>query len=326
MISQIKKNRIDLFSLKTEKEMKYVEKKFEIFLNRKIFKNRKSKKKYLYQIKSCVCGNKLGHKFSSFFLKPFLYRKCRFCGTISINPMLNNEGLKLIYSDRGIYNIYRKNFFEKKNKKTLRSKTINKRKIDQVVSLFKKKKFSLLDFGCGDGNFLFNLKDRGISDLVGVDSKYDNLEKINNIYFYNNLENVKKKFDCITLWGVLEHLNDPNNLIDKIKLFLKKGGYLVMEFPSADSLLMNYIKTNNFNALRFIEKGRHLFFFSKRFIEIFCKKKKFKISYLETNGLDLQTILGSKDKSQIKNILDIQEILDSNMMSDHFRVFLKKIN
>ena len=31
MISQIKKNRIDLFSLKTEKEMKYVEKNLKFF-------------------------------------------------------------------------------------------------------------------------------------------------------------------------------------------------------------------------------------------------------------------------------------------------------
>tara|TARA_Y100001936_G_C15979577_1_gene615896 strand:- start:15 stop:548 length:534 start_codon:yes stop_codon:yes gene_type:complete len=176
MISQIKKNRINLFGLKTKKEMIYVEKKFDNFLKRKIFKDKKSKKKYLYQIKLCVCGRKLENNSSSFFLKPFFYRKCKFCGTISVNPMINNQGLNLIYSERGIYNIYRKNFLEKKNKKTLRSKIINKRKVNQVMSLFKKKNFSVLDFGCGDGNFLFNLKDSGISDLVGVDSKYENQE------------------------------------------------------------------------------------------------------------------------------------------------------
>ena len=75
-----------------------------------------------------------------------------------------------------------------------------------------------------------------------------------------------------------------------------------------------------------LKKEDIYFFLARDSQKYFVKKKKFKISYLETNGLDLQTILGSKDKSQIKNILDIQEILDSNMMSDHFRVFLKKIN
>ena len=36
------------------------------------------------------------------------------------------------------------------------------------MSLFKKKIFDLLDFGCGDGGFLRCLKKNGIKNLTGI--------------------------------------------------------------------------------------------------------------------------------------------------------------
>ena len=110
------------------------------------------------------------------------------------------------------------------------------------MSLFKKKNFDLLDFGCGDGGFLRCLKKNGIKNLTGIDKKYNNFEEKNDIKFFNNLNSTKKKFDCITLWGVLEHLNEPSKFIQFILNYLKTIGYLFMEFPSANSTLMYFIK------------------------------------------------------------------------------------
>ena len=39
-----------------------------------------------------------------------------------------------------------------------------------------------------------------------------------------------------------------------------------MEFPSSDSMLMSYIMKNKYDAPRYLEKGRHLFFFGKNFL------------------------------------------------------------
>ena len=324
MISKIKKNQINLFKLKKLKEMIFVENKFDIFLKNNFFSDSKKKKQFLYKNKLCACGAILKKKNKNIFIKPFRYVKCDVCNTISIDPMINNTGLDVIYSQNGIYSLYRKNFVEKKSKKFLREKVINQRKVDQVLSLFNTKKFSLVDFGCGNGGFLKLLKKKGIKDLAGVDKKFDNNSRENGIIFSNNLDKHKKKFDCITMWGVLEHVNNPLSLLKYVIKFLKKNGFLVMEFPSSDSMLMSYIMKNKYDAPRYLEKGRHLFFFGKKFIEILENKIDLKIHDIETNGLDIQTIIGEKVKVKEKEIFSMQEDLDNNLMSDHYRVALKK--
>ena len=126
------------------------------------------------------------------------------------------------------------------------------------------------------------------------------------------------------MWGVLEHVNEPLVLLKYLRKFLKKNGFLVMEFPSSDSLLMSYIIQNRYDSPRFLEKGRHLFFFSHKFIKIISKKLNLKIFDLETNGLDFQTIIGENKKIKEKEIFFIQENIDNNLLSDHYRVALKK--
>ena len=96
-----------------------------------------------------------------------------------------------------------------------------------------------------------------------------------------------------------------------------------MEFPSSDSMLMSYIMKNKYDAPRYLEKGRHLFF-GKKFIEILENKIDLKIHDIETNGLDIQTIIGEKVKVKRIEIFSMQEYLDNNLMSDHYRVALKK--
>ena len=85
--------------------------------------------------------------------------------------MINDKGLDIIYSKKGIYSLYSKVFFEKKTKKKLRGNVINQRKAEQVMSLFKRRNFDLLDFGCGDGGFLKCLKKNKIKNLTGIDKK-----------------------------------------------------------------------------------------------------------------------------------------------------------
>ena len=193
MISKIKKNQINLFKLKKLSEMTFIENKFNVFLKKKFFSNSKKKNQYLYKNKTCACGAKFKKGNKRIFINPFEYIKCELCNTISIDPMINNKGLDFIYSQNGIYSIYRKNFVEKKSKKFLRENVINQRKVEQILSLFDKKNFSLVDFGCGNGGFLKLLKKNGIRDLAGVDKKFDNNCIENGIAFSNSLEAYKKK-------------------------------------------------------------------------------------------------------------------------------------
>ena len=127
------------------------------------------------------------------------------------------------------------------------------------------------------------------------------------------------------MWGVLEHVNNPLVLLKKLSLYLKRNGFIMLETPNAESLLMQYsMLQNKSSILRFLEPARHLYFFSKNFFKVIEKTIKMKMISHETNGLDLQTIFINSDNKLVKNILSIQSIIDQCKMSDHYRILLQK--
>ena len=57
MISQIKKNSINLYTLKTLKDLNHVENFFYNYLKKKFFfEGNKYNKKYFFNKKKCLCG------------------------------------------------------------------------------------------------------------------------------------------------------------------------------------------------------------------------------------------------------------------------------
>lgn len=321
MFSLHKKILLDLFKLKNEKDLISVEKYFDNYL-RGIFN---LKKKELKKQKKCLCGSKI--IINKVKIGFFDYITC-ICGNVYISPMFNDKQLSQIYSQKGPYKVYRNKFLENKSKEKLR-KTLNRRKALQTLSVLKFKSKSILDLGCGNGDFLKNCKSIGFKKLYGVDTKYqDKVFSEHKINYSNSVKNFSKisTFDCITLWGVLEHLQDPIKYTKNIIKNIKKGGFLIFEVPFSDSLLMSFILKKKKPASRFLEPGRHLHFFSKKFFTIFAKKINFKIIDFETNGLDIQTITGKKNKNLTKDLLLTQNTLDELKISDHARVVFKKIN
>ena len=324
MISQIKKNSINLYELKTLKDLNHVENYFDSYLKKIFFKGSKLNRKYLFNKNKCLCGSKKKIRIRKIDL--FDYIKCE-CGSIYINPMIKNKGLELIYSDYGPYSLYRKKFVTRKKSNKIRSLLVNKRKFEQLKILIKKKNSKILDYGCGDGSFLKSCFKGGYKNLFGIDTSIKDIDLNEKINFYKNFKQIKSlNFDCITLWGVLEHLNDPIKFLLMLKKKLNRNGKILFEVPNADSLLMNYIYNTKVNHVkRFLEPGRHLYFFSINYLFKNINKLGFKILDYETNGLDIQSIVGeSKSKSELRKILEIQNYIDVNCCSDHLRVAIQK--
>ena len=124
--------------------------------------------------------------------------------------------------------------------------------------------------------------------------------------------------------GSFRALKRALGFLKQIMFFLNKGGFIILEVPNSDSILMDYAIANKKKLDRFIEPGRHLYFFSKKFLEILSKKLKMKLVDFETNGLDLQTVIGPTNKIITKQILKMQKNIDYLKMSDHLRFVLQK--
>ena len=120
--------------------------------------------------------------------------------------MIKSNMLDLIYSEKGPYSQYRKQFLENKTKKKIRNEIVN-RKVNQLLSLSLNKSSHILDFGCGDGSFLKACKKKGFKNLVGIDNRFAKSTQNDGIFRTNTLNKIKtsKKFSCI-LYGVFSSI------------------------------------------------------------------------------------------------------------------------
>lgn len=121
---------------------------------------------------------------------------------------------------------------------------------------------SLLDIGAGTGDFLKTAKNKGWHiEGVEVNEKARKFASQKGIELYTSLQSCKgKQFDVVTLWHVLEHLPDLENIILTIEMLVKPGGHLVIAVPNYNSFDASYY--NQFWAA--FDVPRHLWHFSQK--------------------------------------------------------------
>ena len=101
---------------------------------------------------------------------------------------------------------------------------------------------SLLDVGCGTGEFLKAGADAGF-DVTGMDVDSTTTEHITKKYGFRTLTGLlgretfpEDHFDVVVLSHVIEHLQKPLELLAVIRRVLKPNGLFVMCTPNSDSL------------------------------------------------------------------------------------------
>ena len=106
---------------------------------------------------------------------------------------------------------------------------IAKRKLLKFLidkKLKEKKINHILEIGPGLGNNIKLLKDFGSVDVLETEDEFiehlkQNLDdKINK--FYNDLNNIEKKFDLIVMLDVLEHIENSYEFMESLKKYLNK--------------------------------------------------------------------------------------------------------
>jgi len=114
------------------------------------------------------------------------------------------------------------------------------RKKSLISRLFALKKGLLLDIGSGTGYFpAFMQKNGWRVQGIEINEQARNFSKSKfgiSVFPPEEAENMQQgSFDCITLWHVMEHFNDPVQWFKKIKHLLKDGGYCIVAVPNATS-------------------------------------------------------------------------------------------
>ncbi len=106
----------------------------------------------------------------------------------------------------------------------------------------------VLDLGCGTGEFIFELKKRGCQ-VFGLDFDGNAIKiakerfGLENVYAMPFEEFFQKKnlpkFDIITFFEVLEHLDNPLKFIQSAKKLLKPEGKIVLSTPCRERMMPN---------------------------------------------------------------------------------------
>lgn len=137
---------------------------------------------------------------------------------------------------------------------------------EQIAHLFKPQT-SILDVGCSAGFFLSSLKGK-VKTRVGLELNPDDARFIKkNLDFkvYNKpLEEVgieEGPFDIITSLQVLEHIEDPVSFLKNISKNLKPEGWLYLELPNINDILLSVFKEPSYSDFYYREP--HVSYFSQ---------------------------------------------------------------
>jgi 2-polyprenyl-3-methyl-5-hydroxy-6-metoxy-1,4-benzoquinol methylase len=85
---------------------------------------------------------------------------------------------------------------------------------------------TLLDYGCGNGIFVRYAREHGVR-AEGYDPYSHD---------FNDASVLDRTYEFVTFQDVLEHVDDPCDVLDDLKSYVAPGGYVAVGTPNADVL------------------------------------------------------------------------------------------
>ena len=123
----------------------------------------------------------------------------------------------------------------------------HKDKMNFVSRIFPREKGSVLDIGCHTGELGFFLNEKGYSYYgIDIDEKLIKKAKERRLNVrYCDIDHNKipfnKKFDYVTILDLLEHIHDPEIVINEIKSHLNQSAKIIISLPN-DFHFLNRIR------------------------------------------------------------------------------------
>lgn len=265
----------------------------------------------------------------------FEYVECSNCGCLF---------LKNVPEDIGKY--YDKNYAPHKNQDSFKNKVINKfvglyladnsivsklapsEKIPPIANLLNQlvsknkinKKSSILDVGCGDGNFLNYLKNGGFKNLTGIDLFIDDENMVHGVnLIQTSLEDFhsSKKYDLIISNHAFEHMDNQLVNLKCFESLLKKDGLILLRIPVKSQAIWDKYGVNWYQ----IDAPRHLFLHTLESFKILSDKTNL---IIEDVIFDSSHLMFTDSEKYAKNISMRDEKWHTYQFSEEKLLFFKK--
>lgn len=135
----------------------------------------------------------------------------------------------------------------------------------------------LLDVGCATGDFLNIANEFGyITEGLELSHWSSEIAKKRGIKVYKEtLKSLSKrkvkKYDVITLWGVIEHFENPKEEMEYINKLLKRDGIIVLWTGNVDGLMSRLL-----GRKWWYWQGQHIQYFTNMSLDFLAKQTGFK--------------------------------------------------
>lgn len=205
--------------------------------------------------------------------EPFQIHECLSCGLLFTEPRPDAEHIGKYYQSEEYYS-------HQENKKGFIPKVyeaVKKINLKHKYKLATKgiKEGRLLDIGCGVGDFLHTAEEHGWN-CTGVEPSEEakNIARKRikaDIIASEDLEKLPDaSFDLITMWHVLEHVDDLKWQVEQLQRLVKPQGRIVIAVPNYKSYDAQFYK----ELWAAYDVPRHLSHFNKTTLTKFFKSKR----------------------------------------------------
>ena len=167
---------------------------------------------------------------------------------------------------------------------------------------------SILDFGCGTGEFLSTMSQSGW-EVTGIEpspSARLKAETLTTQKIYPGLESLPdKKFDVITAWHVLEHVPDLIKTSRQLTSLLKKDGIIFIAVPNYQSPDADSYK----EYWAGFDVPRHLWHFSKSSMTLLLESAGLKLIDIVPMKLDAYYVSMLSEKYKNTNTIGLGSLI-----------------
>lgn len=195
---------------------------------------------------------------------------------------------------------------------------------EDILALLPQQINSLLDIGCGTGEFACQVKERLHLRVDGIEANEHQAclarQKLDHVYSgdANQLE-LDQRYDFITCLDMIEHLPNPEALLKKISSqWLNKKGHLLISIPNiAHWSIIEELLAGEFN---YIPAGllcnTHRRFYTRKSMIELLESCGFKIIQI----IPEMTYIPDRIKNSIERISDIMKVDQESLQTHDYKI------
>lgn len=224
-----------------------------------------------------LCGNQTGNQILFTLFNPIV--ECAVCGLVYAEfagREVNSEDYDHSYYTAGVYADYLG------DREAIRRNA--KRVLIELERLAPDRR--LLDVGCAAGFFMEAAQDRGWSvhglEVSEYAARYarEQLHLPVDLYSITKAPEPLPKFDVITLWDTIEHLDRPELALRNLRRLLPSNGILAISTGDYGSIARRLCG----RKWRLFSDPTHRFFFDERTLKRLLSEAGFEVTRLDRRG------------------------------------------